>query len=232
MRSTLIVTTCLLAIACNTTKFAGTEKKAAAAPPPPPPPPPGVCSPSNTETLSQTLNFPASAECAFNQNGNLDRKNGFHQAISTQTLNVPIPANIVLCEINIESSVSDLRYDDFLIFTLDKYVLVGSNGNMMDLLQKDGNLYIWNFDKIKGQPADLDDTLPPYCIGASCDVPGHDQAGPFNVNFTTSEIRELANRQLGKNELDFSLITTGDDNDGDCEHTEFNLSLTLRYSKK
>jgi hypothetical protein len=231
-RGLLILTMAVTLSACNTTSFSGTDKKAAVAPPPPPPPPPGACSDSNIQTLSETLKFPPSAECAFNQDGNLDRKNEFIQAQAVQTVKIPVPANIVLCSIEIKSSVDSLRYDDFLVFTMDKYVLVGSNGNMMNHLQKDGNLFIWDFEKVKGQPADLDDTLPPYCIGAACDVPGHDQTGPFNVDFQSAEISELANRQIGKNEFSFSLITTGDDNDGDCEHTEFDLSLTLRYSSK
>jgi hypothetical protein len=180
------------------------------------------------------LLYPAGANCAFGANGNLAPQNGIHTAKLDTPLTVNIPANIEICDIEITSQSKTLRYDDFLIFSLDKYVLVGSNGTMMTQLPLEGaDLHVWDWTKVLGTNIDFDEKLPPYCLGGgTCEIPGHDKEGPFNVHFPAASIYEVAATQLAKSQLIFTLTTTGDNDPGDCEHTDFDLDLIVRYIEK
>ncbi|MGE0175254.1 MAG: hypothetical protein AB7T49_20895 [Oligoflexales bacterium] len=180
------------------------------------------------------LKYPAGANCAFGVDGNLPAQDAIHTAKLDSPLTINIPANIEICELEITSQSKSLRYDDFLIFSLDKYVLVGSNGTMMTQLPKEGaGLLVWDWQKVIGTAIDFDERLPSYCLGkGKCEIPGHDKEGPFNVRFPSESIYEVAAAQLAKNQLIFTLTTTGDNDMGDCEHTDFDLDLVVRYIEK
>jgi hypothetical protein len=162
----------------------------------------------------------------------LGKEDKHHQAIATTIQTVSASPGGTLCGLELSSTVDTLHYDDFLIFTLNDYLLIASHGAMVDSLEREGNVYKWDFAKVRGQGDDFDQETEVYCLSqseGSCTVPGHDEEGPFKFDLASADVAQIAAQLQGSSQLAFGLSVTGDNDDGDCSHTEFDLSLTLKY---
>ena len=143
-----------------------------------------------------------------------------------------MPENSVLCEIEISSETPSFRYDDYFFLLLNNRVLAGSTTGIVTRLEKDGDFYTWNWDRVKGL-IDLDIDHKEYCLKDSiCDVPPTDTTGHLKFEPNDSQASEIA-LQVSRNssQLDFSLVTTGD-NDVDCYHTGWDLNVKITYMPK
>lgn len=190
-----------------------------------------ACSSNPSKTKVVDLYYPARRDCAWNQNGNLGRVDGHLQARFEEKKNVSLPANAVLCELGIRSKTDSFQYDDTFFLTFDKYILISSNSNVMPEFQKEKSLSVWNFDDIKGERHDFNRSGS-YCLGedaSTCTVPQHDQRGGLSLTIDTETLSDLALSLQNKTSYDVGAVTTGDNDDGDCEHTDLTLEVTLKY---
>lgn len=187
-----------------------------------------VCTVYERQTYQTVLNFPERQDCNWNQNGNGEKRNEYMQARESQTRSFGLPANAVLCELSLESTMNNLHYDDFLFFTMNDYVLIGSNSFFVNKFAKEGNLFVWDWAKIYGMPWQ---EQGPYCLAGSehCEIPGHDMTGGVDVALDTGVLSELALKILKDEDVKFSLIATGDNDEEDCFHSELNLELSGEY---
>ncbi len=181
------------------------------------------------QTLNTTLNFPPRQNCSFGANGNGGPVNGFHMARETQEAMISLPANAVICGMARFSSglTSEITYDDFMFLTLDDYVLVSTSTSLVSLLATDNNLRVWDWSRIYTQA--FENTPTPYCLGGSCTFPGHDQTGPISLDFQSQELSALSAKLLNKTEASLKVIVTGDNDNGDCEHSGFDIDIELDY---
>lgn len=190
-----------------------------------------VCKTQTLQTLTQPINFPERRDCSFGQGDNLPIRNGFVQAYFTEKAEVSLPENAVLCGIDIKSESAELRYDDYLFFSLNDLILASSNTELSAHFDKADTVYQWNWEKLKGQSfPNLDQ---PYCLGSgTCVIPPTDSVGPFDLSFNAEDksFQAVAGQALKEKSVTFSLTTTGDNDDGDCSHTDFNLSVNLSYA--
>lgn len=187
-----------------------------------------LCAQLERKQVVKTLNYPERQDCSWGQGGNLERLNEFMQARESQSRSVSLPKDAVLCSFNIQSKTNQIHYDDFLYFTMDEYVLVGSNGHFVEMLEKSNDLHVWNWDSIKGKPWTQTQA---YCVegSTSCVVPPHDVPGALQVTMPELVTSKLAIKLLEQEQIDFSLIATGDNDNGDCFHTEVNLEVDMEY---
>ncbi|MFW7379280.1 MAG: hypothetical protein ACOH5I_10765 [Oligoflexus sp.] len=182
--------------------------------------------------LKAPLVFPERRECSWNIAPNLDRRDAFVQAFEKTDQIVELPPNSVICSMNIKSpDTTSLHYDDFLFLTLENYVIFGTNQLITNYLDRDENLYLWQFDKIKGQPI-RNFEASRFCLAANnrCQLPPHDQTGPVALDINTEESAPLALKVAeGSQKINFSLVATGDNDDRDCYHTALNLEVAIEY---
>ena len=191
-----------------------------------------ACNGTREQSIQQ-LNFPERSDsCDFGNNGNNPKSDKKFQAYAVTTQEISLPEGALLCSVSLESQQTDLRYDDTLFFTADKYVVTSSHKTMVDLLPFDpiAQLVSWDFEKLKGQDVDFGEDKLDFCTtNANCLIPPHDQTGPFKLVLETNEVAPLVIALNGKQNIPFSVITGGDDNDSDCTHSAFNLVANLTY---
>ncbi|HYX34941.1 MAG TPA: hypothetical protein VE954_17740 [Oligoflexus sp.] len=190
-----------------------------------------ACSQGTKKTLTQKIRFPETANCRFGTAGNLGRKNFYLQAMEAQTTSITLPGKAQLCGVSVNSAVSTIQYDDFMILTLNGYVLLSSNAKILEGLEGTaGTAYKWDFNRIRGVPVDFDSAS--YCMGTDasiCTVPVTDTSGQFQVQVDPTSLIHLADQVVENHTLNFALVATGDNDDLDCWHTELNLDFTLQY---
>lgn len=190
-----------------------------------------LCSQGTKKTLTQKIRFPETANCRFNAAGNLGRRDAYLQAMEAQTTSITLPGKAQLCGVSVNSAVSTIQYDDFMILTLNGYVLLSSNAGILQGLEGTADTaYKWDFGKIRGVPVDFDS--PSYCMGTDaslCTVPVTDTAGQFQMKVDPTSLIHLADQVVENHTLNFALVATGDNDDQDCWHTELNLDFTLQY---
>lgn len=192
------------------------------------------CSTKTLKTITRQIMFPKNENCRWLQDGNLDRRNTYLQAAEAQSSSISLPLNTQLCSMAVGSQAGTLHYDDFIVLTLNGYILLSSNKAMLpNLLGSASTAYQWDFNRVKGKAADFDS--PAYCLGdgsSACQVPVTDIPGQFRFEINPNSLLHLADRVYDKQNLNFSLIATGDNDDRDCFHTDMTLEFTLQYVEK
>lgn len=191
------------------------------------------CEGGDVRTIRRRLSYPQTRNaCDYGRNGNLSPRQGLIRARRVETISVDLPNNAALCQLRIDSVSRDLRYDDFMFFNVNDIVLVGSSGELMRRMPEERrDIFRFDFNRILNQRADFDDLRRNYCLGGAgeCRIPGHDTSGPMTIDFVSDQIFNLSSELSDASRLDFSLVTTGDD-DNDCFHTDFILDLEARYT--
>lgn len=190
-----------------------------------------LCSQGTQKTLVQKIRFPETRNCRFGTAGNLERKDAFLQAMEAQTTAITLPGKAQLCGVSVNSEVSTIQYDDFMVLTLNGYVLLSSNTAMLNGLEGSAaTAYKWDFSRIRGVPVDFNS--PSYCMGSAasiCTIPVTDTQGQFQFKVDPTSLIHLADQVVENHTLNFALVATGDNDDRDCWHTDLSLDFTLTY---
>lgn len=63
---------------------------------------------------------------------------------------------------------------------------------------------------------------------ASCHFPGHDKQGTINLDYDPLYIQAIMSEGIPSNHS-FTMITIGDNDKYDCEHSEVNFNVTVDY---
>lgn len=189
------------------------------------------CSQGKKKSMIQTINFPATENCRFGTAGNLARRDTYLQAIEGQSSTITLPDKSLLCGLELSSPAATIQYDDFMILTLNGYVLLSSNKKILEGLEGSLNsAYKWNFSQIRGVAIDFN--AAPYCLGKEsslCVVPETDVPGKFQLDINPDSLINLADSLVDQHKLNFSLIATGDNDDRDCRHTAISLDFAMQY---
>ena len=184
-----------------------------------------VC--DQVETRSWYIEFPATQECSWNENDNLPRRNGYQQARTTQNVRIELNPHEYACDLRSEFSKDEggvstqLHYDDSILFTINQRLLFASTRRVTHFLSQDNDgYYIYDWSELRGQS--LHDSSP-YVLGDESEsiLPAHDVAGDFYLAIEQEEINTLMNSIFTEQALSFDLTVTGDNDNGDCEHSGF-----------
>ncbi|SMF74533.1 hypothetical protein [Pseudobacteriovorax antillogorgiicola] len=189
-----------------------------------------LCSQLTQKTVVQTLSFPAISECAFGEGENLGRVNGRIQAVSQQFSQIELPGTEALvCGLSMTSQSSQLQYDDLLVMTLESFVIMSSNRSFFSRLSQKEGLYFWEFESVRGMAVDFD--ADPYCLGANsgCEIPETDTFGQLAVQYFPEDFAILSAKLSGRETLMVSLVATGDNDNGDCMHSDFSMTYAVSY---
>jgi hypothetical protein len=191
--------------------------------------------------FEQILHFPERQECSFGENGNGPIQNGEQRAREAQLQKVSLPDNGIICDLTRFRSIkkplpdqddfdtdAEIHYDDFLFLTLNDFVLMGSNSVIVDKFDKKGDMPIWDWTKVYGSSFEGENSS--FCLGdGSCQIPGHDKKGPINLELDAVATHQLSAELTNLTEAHFSVIATGDNDPGDCFHTDITIDMSLNY---
>ncbi|MEL6342381.1 MAG: hypothetical protein AAFV53_04565 [Myxococcota bacterium] len=192
-----------------------------------------TCQTGDRVVLSEVIRFPARENCLWSVEGNLGPRDGHNQARFTETELLDLPAYSDLCSLSIVSQTSDLVFDDHFTLTLGDWVLVGGGGYPIESLEAQSGMFLFDWEAVKGQPIIWDGQY--HCLGGPesvCVIPGHDQRAPLELAFTEEAMQPLAETLDGESGLAISLHTFGDNDDGDCAHSDIQLLIEVEMIQR
>lgn len=189
-----------------------------------------LCESSEHQSLNRQLNFPEIKNCDWGKNGNLSENNTYLQARESNSVTLELPPGAIACSMSLKSQEDLFHYDDTLFFSLGKYILISSNDNVIPDFAKEGELVLFDWEKIKGLNRQFDKNQS-HCLGSSnCQIPDHDKAGPLNIVLDGDAFNQLGLKLLKETEpTDFRMIATGDNDEEDCFHSNVTMDLTVKY---
>ncbi len=187
----------------------------------------------------------------LNEDQNGPRLNQAIRAKVRQDFKIDIPAEDTVCDIEFDFPNQQMQYDDEIFLLLNDYVIISSQNYSQSDKHPNG-LYIndWGLQEFNwlGDNALYDlhydwDYTPKYCLGVSSDDPNYNEKCSIPKTETTGEMKldipkeeiikigVLSNSQEEETnkELNFSFVTTGDNDNGDCEHAAYSFEVEVKY---
>lgn len=169
-------------------------------------------------------------DCKWNNSslGNLGKVNGKIQARHEEPVDLAIPAGAVLCDMELDFPEQSFIYDDHVVLALNNRILMNTGSDMHQYLQSDGSGYIYDWSKLVGKSQDVGGTRL-YCNGNStCNVPSTEQTGKILIDIPKSTIQKIVTMSpQSVNQI--KMITTGDDDANDCNHTPISFKVKATY---
>jgi hypothetical protein len=99
---------------------------------------------------------------------------------------------------------------------------------MVDGFKEEADLSSYDWDTLKGFDVSHDD-IDEFCLGegqgSECTIPEPGETGPFSFKFEGKRVDRLFGLAMAADEYIFQLVTTGDDNPGDCSHDGFEITM-------
>ncbi len=175
--------------------------------------------------------------CPFGEGDNLRREQGVMTARIEQTAEVELPAGGLACDLEFDfqgidpSTEQIMEYDDNFLLTFNDVVLASNNAQVTDELGTDEqDLLLYEWDDVVGLEFDFGET-PNYCLGeedglSDCTIPVPETPGPISLEFDGPLVDALSLRAVQLERYVFGFVTTGDNDDSDCSHEDFEFLVT------
>ena len=136
---------------------------------------------------------------------------------------VTLPEGSIICAAKVKSTISSIRYDDHLVFTLNEYLIFSTVDAGAQNSKEGLPLYDWMDYRDK----QLSNSK--VCLGP-CEIPESETRGAFSINIPDNKSRIIGLNLRNENSLKFKLITMGDDNPGsDCKHDPVDFEVEIDY---
>ena len=150
-------------------------------------------------------------------------ENGKMTARIVQEEIVTLPEGSIICAAKVKSTISSIRYDDHLVFTLNEYLIFSTVDAGAQNSKEGLPLYDWMDYRDK----QLSNSK--VCLGP-CEIPESETRGAFSINIPDNKSRIIGLNLRNENSLKFKLITMGDDNPGsDCKHDPVDFEVEIDY---
>ena len=206
-------------------------------------------------TLSQNINFEDSRVetnksqiCEFappgkqTVNGNLEMAAEKMQTRYEQVRSLNLPANAVICDIEMKNNLQKFKYDDVFFFTFNGSLLASNNKTSVQqtLMPKSAKLAanqftdIYTYDWTKLRTFGFVNEADDYCLGSAeglstCKWPVSEQSGEIKFSFAQSLLISLS-AGIKSDQQKFAFIITGDDDPTlDCYHEKLEFAMNVKY---
>lgn len=207
--------------------------------------------------VSYTVNFPAAIECDFNEQGqtaqdlnaavNGPRIDGWFMARNESYFPINFPEQATLCDVKFNFPEQSMKYDDEIFLTMNKNILIASQNYSTQvnaapfknngLAVNDLGLMQWKWMGPNGLFNLPYEKPGKYCLGLSpndpeynnkCNIPATDTLGKMKLDLPSNEAIKL-NMSNNSDQIEFGFITTGDNDNGDCEHSAYSFEVVMKY---
>ena len=208
---------------------------------------------------TQDIFFPTVPECRWEEDGNYSKINRLIRARQEQYIDIDIPKDAILCDMDFDFPTQTMKYDDEIFLTLGGKVLFASQDYSVTsgeakfdegLMVNSLGLIEYKWDGDNGIANLFYDwaVTPRYCLGVDpadmdtkCVIPATERTGQFSLEIDKEKIIQIGQLNgLVFDEEDESIlntleplkigfITTGDNDRYDCEHTDFDFDVKIKY---
>lgn len=188
----------------------------------------------------------------LNAEGNAPRIQGLVTARIKQDFAIDLPAGTTVCDMDFDFPEQDMEYDDEIILLVNNYVVMSSQNYSESNVFPTGfavnqiglQEYSWLGENgLHGLTYGWDLT-PRYCLGVDNNDPDFDEKCAIPRTETFGQIKlEIPKEDVVKlgiltdeimtpdteRSIDFSFVTTGDNDNGDCEHAAYSFEVTVSH---
>lgn len=188
----------------------------------------------------------------LNAQGNAPRIDALITARNKQDFSIDLSNGTTICDMDFDFPEQSMKYDDEIFLLVNNYVVMSSQDYSVSDKHPDGlkknaiglQEYDWTgANGLHGLDYIIDYT-PKFCLGTDssdpdfdekCNIPATDTFGQMKLEIPNSEIVKLGILSEGvinedtETNIDFSFITTGDNDDGDCEHAAYSFEVTVKH---
>jgi hypothetical protein len=216
-----------------------------------------TCSTSPKSTLVQKIVLAKPTQtCKWETEGNGAKLDQSIRARFKQDVILKVPNNATLCNMSFSFVNQPMRYDDEIFLLYNNVVLMMSTNYAdpsvyPDSLKSDADgLISYNWDRLYLRKYGHD-LAGDYCLGqgtagSACSIPATETTGQMLLGFNQDLVMKLGRltAQLKFDEYTdpsvdnfnpklniLSIVTTGDNDDSDCIHTDFSFDVTIDYVK-
>lgn len=184
------------------------------------------------KTYEQDFFFPDPGHtCYWDYYDNLGRRPDFLRARTEQFQLMQLDPKAIVCKMELVFDSQSVSFQDELLFAYSGVVLAASKDFSKRLPKKYGmSMYSWpalvNTDYNKSENSS-------YCAGkesgaGECQIPMSEVAGDFSLKFSDSIFQQIE-AYTTPDCRGFTVITTGDNNDNDCRHTDIGFKVKVKY---
>ncbi len=179
--------------------------------------------------------------CLFGKDGNLEQKNDFMQARYEQHRKLVLPANAVVCDLDMSTPTQKFKYDDVFVFTFNGRILATNNKTALYMTSPENSLMIdsapvpiYKYNWLSLSTLPFVNQVDDYCLGlaqgaAMCQWPETEKQGDIQFDFNRDLLIALGS-YAASTEQTFGFIITGDnDPDLDCYHERLEFSMSVKY---
>ena len=192
-----------------------------------------LCDTQAKQFSLKDFNFPKpNRTCDWEMDGNLEERNQYFQARIEQHRSLGLPAGAVICDAKFEFEKQDFLYDDHFILLFNKKVIASSYDFSSKFDRGNFNLLSYDWSKMAGMYWDNSkETI--FCPDGTsrpdfCNFPGHDKQGFIEFDFDPDFIKAIMSEGIPQDHS-FSMVSIGDNDGYDCEHSEVNFDVHLTY---
>ncbi len=202
------------------------------------------------------FNEEGSSVSDLNEFGNGPRQDRRIRARVEQYSEVHVPNNGKICDIDFEFPEQSMQYDDEILLLMNGFVIMSSSnystasGSPHYTNGFAVNSYGLQKYKWQGENSFYDlfyswNVTPKYCLGLnimdpnyeeSCSIPITEQLGQMKLDIPKDKIIELSTvsgleegTNHGQSVINLGFITTGDNDNGDCEHSAYGFDVFIQY---
>ncbi len=191
----------------------------------------------NLPRKNQIINiqFPKPSEtCAWEESGNLSTRDAFFRARIEQKQNLGLPRGAIVCDAIFDFKPQPFRYDDYFALLFNKNIITSGYDFSEHLTPQNFGLLSYNWNQLRGVRMEFgsqkEQVVCPQIPGAEamCSFPGHDTAGVIDLDLDSRYIQAVMSNGV-PSDHSFTLVTFGDDDDNDCEHSDVEFDVTVSY---
>jgi hypothetical protein len=196
---------------------------------------------STTTTEVHTISFAASTECTWSfdvlQEGEASGNmyNGFSEQHSTIVLTDP--DNICSISSELDSDHAGLTYnffgfDDHIAMTYNDYLLMTTAEELTGMLSSDNNGFLYEWESLDG--LEMNHNIETWVLDGSFTINFFSSFNTYNIFLRINSFNLAPLHELSKlnGELDFGMLSFGDNDVVDCSHDELSFEVYVDYGEE
>ncbi len=194
-----------------------------------------VCNTLPRKNQIVNVQFPKPEQtCDWEQNGNMSTRDAFFRARIEQKRNLGLPVGAVICDASFDFHPQPFRYDDYFALMFNNHIITSGYDFRDNLQPKNFGLLSYDWMKIRGINMSFgsakEQVFCPQIPGATatCSFPRHDTQGTINLSLDSKYIRAVMSNGV-PNDHSFTLVTFGDNDQFDCEHSDVEFDVNVTY---
>ena len=194
-----------------------------------------TCDTLNPQTKTINIKFPKPTKtCEWGINGNLSVKDAFFRARIEEKKTLGLPRGAVICDASFDFKPQPFQYDDYFALLFNNNIITSGYDFRSNLQPQNFGLLNYDWNDLKGIRMAFGSAKEMvYCpqipgASANCSFPGHDTSGIIDLDLDKRYIRAVMSNGIPVDHS-FTLVTFGDNDNLDCEHSDVEFDVTVEY---